>query len=239
MRLYHGTNVPIEELKEIYVGTWFAGSLQHAYRLAERRAKQRGGVPTVLELEVNPATLHRVVGRKLPSYQFKGGRVTILAVHNMFRMKLEQPLRVAGRTKEIYKKKEKKMRTLRERIKIEEALLQGKKLEIDPNRIGDWKKLCPGNLDEECLDWNNCDYRIAEGTSLPWRKEEMLKNMDSYFISKDSSNLVRVQRFGLESELVTLEEQLLTLAQLASTYEVFDLETGVRRPCSRPDRTGY
>ena len=84
MIFYHGTNLIINELLP---GTWLAESIHHAYRLAERRTKQRGGNIVVLEIET--INIDRVEGRKYPSYLFSGGEHKIVATHRMLREVIE------------------------------------------------------------------------------------------------------------------------------------------------------
>lgn len=84
MILFHGTNNVAPILKgHMKKGTWLALHRFHAFRIAERRAVQRGGEAIVIELEVN--SFSRVEGRDNPSYLFNGKKYSCLAIHKMER----------------------------------------------------------------------------------------------------------------------------------------------------------
>ena len=87
MKLYHGTAdaSPILE-GGMAKGTWLAAHRFHAFRLAERRVKDRGGEPLVLEIETN--TYDRVEGRDNPTYRFSGGAYKVVAIHSMVRAEI-------------------------------------------------------------------------------------------------------------------------------------------------------
>ena len=74
MKLYHGTNTPAPIIAgNMRKGTWLAGNLFHAFRIAERRKKQRGGKSIVVEIDVDASVLHMENSRNLPTYKFNGG----------------------------------------------------------------------------------------------------------------------------------------------------------------------
>ncbi len=84
MILYHGT----ADLKQIIngsmePGTWLALHKFHAYRIAERRANQRGGDPVVIEILTD--SFSRVEGRDNPTYLFSGGEYKVIAILRMTR----------------------------------------------------------------------------------------------------------------------------------------------------------
>lgn len=84
MILYHGTNNEIPILHGFMKkGTWLAKHRFHAFRIAERRAKQRGGEPIVIEIETN--SFSRIEGRDNPTYLFTGEKYLPLAIHKIER----------------------------------------------------------------------------------------------------------------------------------------------------------
>ena len=72
-------------------GTWLAGNLFHAYRLAERRTKQRGGEATIIEIDVPDDLLCRIKGRNLSTYRFMGGEYKVKYIHKMIKTKINNP----------------------------------------------------------------------------------------------------------------------------------------------------
>ena len=84
MNLFHGTidRKPIIEGKML-PGTWLAEHRFHAFRIAERRSKQYGGEPVVVELEIDTKNLKREVGKNLPTYRFDGGYYKPVKIHYM------------------------------------------------------------------------------------------------------------------------------------------------------------
>jgi len=76
MKLYHGTTTLVaEEIRSngLLAGSWLAALKGHALRLAERRAKQRGGEECLLEFDLDDKDLSRVYGRSEPTYRTKVG----------------------------------------------------------------------------------------------------------------------------------------------------------------------
>ncbi len=84
MRLYHGTvnKDPIIN-GNMADGSWLAGHRFHAFRIAERRARQLGGNPVVVEIEINVNNLRREVGKNLPTYRYSGGFYRPVKIHKM------------------------------------------------------------------------------------------------------------------------------------------------------------
>ena len=84
MNLFHGTidKSPIVN-GNMLPGTWLAGHRFHAFRIAERRSKQQGGEPVVIEIEINTKNLRREVGRDTPTYRFEGGNYKAIKIHKM------------------------------------------------------------------------------------------------------------------------------------------------------------
>jgi len=84
MILYHGTNDASPILNgKMKKGTWLALHRFHAFRIAERRSRQRGGDPVVVEIDTDNIT--RVAGRDNPTYLFNGGGYKLCAKHIMER----------------------------------------------------------------------------------------------------------------------------------------------------------
>lgn len=93
MILYHGTNNHKPILNgDMNKGTWLASNLSHAYRLAERRTKQRGGKAIIVEIDVSEANIDRVVGRNLPTYRFSGDSYKVLSTFRMIEERYEDKL---------------------------------------------------------------------------------------------------------------------------------------------------
>jgi hypothetical protein len=89
MIIFHGTADPTPILSgDMAEGTWLAGHRFHAFRLAERRVKDRGGEPIVLEIEIATGSFDRIEGRNSPTYRFCGGDYRVLALHKMSRVEI-------------------------------------------------------------------------------------------------------------------------------------------------------
>ncbi len=72
MVLFHGTtdkHVSSISNRGLSAGSWLAARKSHAFRLAEKTMVRDGGTPVVLEFEVLPENVIRVVGRGLPTYR--------------------------------------------------------------------------------------------------------------------------------------------------------------------------
>jgi len=90
MTLYHGTNCIDDILNnDLRIGTWLSADLSHAFRLACRRERQRGGDARVVELEIPAECVYRVKGRSLPTYKYTGGSCLVIAVHQMSRTQIQ------------------------------------------------------------------------------------------------------------------------------------------------------
>ena len=84
MRLYHGTSTKHYKSITIYgfrIGTWLAKNNWHGLQLAERTAKRDGGIPIVIEIDIEPE--NRIMGREKPSYRYVGEKYSLLSVGEM------------------------------------------------------------------------------------------------------------------------------------------------------------
>lgn len=90
MLLYHGTNIAEPIIGgEMSRGTWLAGKIHHALRIAELRAMRRGGIARVLELEIPSINLIEITDRNESTYRYNGGGYKPLNEVKVMKIKLK------------------------------------------------------------------------------------------------------------------------------------------------------
>lgn len=121
--------------------------------------------------------------------------------------------------------------TTEEKIRVMQAAVDGKRIQLRRNGVGTWIDVCSsGDLH---WDWHNMDYRVTPEPKLrPFTKEELLKILelhDRWFVSKDSGNMVRILSIQKRPNGTYVELGDDGYVSLEGLLECFTFENG--EPC--------